>query len=183
MGHGKGKPQRNRVPYDVSGSGDPVLLISTGPIADSFLPLVSEPALARSLPLDPVPSATNACRHQRPCAGELRAARGRRGRAARPPRHPSRPCRRSLDGGGHRPPIGGRPARDRSHAGPAGTATGECAQRWGLLREGGTGARGVRCGRPRRGDGGVPQRRAAASTGKPAVSSSRSTSRAVWRRR
>jgi pimeloyl-ACP methyl ester carboxylesterase len=32
--------------YDVSGSGDPVLLISTGPIADSFLPLVSEPALA-----------------------------------------------------------------------------------------------------------------------------------------
>ena len=33
-------------PYDVSGSGDPVLLISTGPIADSFLPLVSEPALA-----------------------------------------------------------------------------------------------------------------------------------------
>ena len=33
-------------PYDVSGSGDPVLLISTGPIADSFLPLVSEQALA-----------------------------------------------------------------------------------------------------------------------------------------
>lgn len=32
--------------YDVTGSGDPVLLISTGPIADSFLPLVSEKALA-----------------------------------------------------------------------------------------------------------------------------------------
>ena len=32
--------------YDVTGSGDPVLLISTGPIADSFLPLVSEKVLA-----------------------------------------------------------------------------------------------------------------------------------------
>lgn len=32
--------------YEVSGSGDPVLLISTGPIADSFSPLVPERALA-----------------------------------------------------------------------------------------------------------------------------------------
>lgn len=32
--------------YDVTGSGEPVLLISTGPIADSFLPLVPEKALA-----------------------------------------------------------------------------------------------------------------------------------------
>jgi pimeloyl-ACP methyl ester carboxylesterase len=32
--------------YEVTGSGDPVLLISTGPIADSFLPLMSEKALA-----------------------------------------------------------------------------------------------------------------------------------------
>jgi pimeloyl-ACP methyl ester carboxylesterase len=32
--------------YEVTGSGDPVLLISTGPIADSFLPFVSEEALA-----------------------------------------------------------------------------------------------------------------------------------------
>src|SRR5688572_15759667 len=31
--------------YDVTGSGDPVLLISTGPIADSFLPLLSEKTL------------------------------------------------------------------------------------------------------------------------------------------
>jgi pimeloyl-ACP methyl ester carboxylesterase len=32
--------------YDMAGSGDPVLLISTGPIADSFSPLQSERALA-----------------------------------------------------------------------------------------------------------------------------------------
>ena len=32
--------------YDTTGSGDPVLLISTGPIADSFLPFVSQSALA-----------------------------------------------------------------------------------------------------------------------------------------
>jgi pimeloyl-ACP methyl ester carboxylesterase len=31
--------------YEVKGSGEPVLLISTGPIADSFLPLLSEKAL------------------------------------------------------------------------------------------------------------------------------------------
>src|SRR5688572_26042112 len=31
--------------YEVKGSGEPVLLISTGPIADSFLPLLSEEAL------------------------------------------------------------------------------------------------------------------------------------------
>jgi pimeloyl-ACP methyl ester carboxylesterase len=35
-----------RLMYDVRGSGEPVLLIATGPIADSFLPLLSEPALA-----------------------------------------------------------------------------------------------------------------------------------------
>lgn len=32
--------------YDITGSGDPVLMIGTGPIADSFLPFVSEKALA-----------------------------------------------------------------------------------------------------------------------------------------
>lgn len=32
--------------YEVKGAGEPVLLISTGPIADSFLPLLSEKALA-----------------------------------------------------------------------------------------------------------------------------------------
>lgn len=32
--------------YEVKGSGEPVLLISTGPFADSFLPLFSEDALA-----------------------------------------------------------------------------------------------------------------------------------------
>src|SRR5687767_15332930 len=32
--------------YAVKGSGEPVLLISTGPIADSFLPLFPEKALA-----------------------------------------------------------------------------------------------------------------------------------------
>jgi pimeloyl-ACP methyl ester carboxylesterase len=31
--------------YEVKGSGEPMLLISTGPIADSFLPFLSEPAL------------------------------------------------------------------------------------------------------------------------------------------
>ena len=34
--------------YEVKGSGEPVLLISTGPIADSFLPLLSEKALVES---------------------------------------------------------------------------------------------------------------------------------------
>ena len=33
--------------YEVTGSGEPVLLISTGPIADSFRPFVSEQPLAR----------------------------------------------------------------------------------------------------------------------------------------
>jgi pimeloyl-ACP methyl ester carboxylesterase len=33
--------------YDVQGWGEPVLLIGTGPIADSFLPLLSETALAK----------------------------------------------------------------------------------------------------------------------------------------
>lgn len=32
--------------YEVTGSGEPLLLISTGPIADSFLPFVAEKALA-----------------------------------------------------------------------------------------------------------------------------------------
>lgn len=32
--------------YEVTGSGEPVILIGTGPIADSFLPFVSEKALA-----------------------------------------------------------------------------------------------------------------------------------------
>src|SRR5687768_10640001 len=35
-----------RLEYDVRGSGEPVLLIATGPIADSFLTLLSEQALA-----------------------------------------------------------------------------------------------------------------------------------------
>lgn len=34
--------------YEASGSGEPVLLIGPGPIADSFLPLQQEPALAHS---------------------------------------------------------------------------------------------------------------------------------------
>ena len=34
--------------YEVRGTGEPVLLISTGPIADSFRPLVAEGALAES---------------------------------------------------------------------------------------------------------------------------------------
>ncbi len=32
--------------YDITGSGEPVLMIGTGPIADSFLPFMSEKALA-----------------------------------------------------------------------------------------------------------------------------------------
>lgn len=32
--------------YEITGTGEPVLLISTGPIADSFLPFSSEPVLA-----------------------------------------------------------------------------------------------------------------------------------------
>jgi pimeloyl-ACP methyl ester carboxylesterase len=32
--------------YDVNGSGEPVLLISTGPIADSFRPFLSEPVVS-----------------------------------------------------------------------------------------------------------------------------------------
>ena len=32
--------------YEVQGSGEPILFIGTGPIADSFLPLLSEKALA-----------------------------------------------------------------------------------------------------------------------------------------
>src|SRR4029450_12426462 len=41
------KANRNglQMDYEVKGSGEPVLLISTGPIADSFLPLLSEKAL------------------------------------------------------------------------------------------------------------------------------------------
>ena len=31
--------------YDIAGSGEPVLLIGTGPIADSFFPLMSQKAL------------------------------------------------------------------------------------------------------------------------------------------
>ena len=34
--------------YEVTGSGEPILLISTGPIADSFLPFFSEKALVES---------------------------------------------------------------------------------------------------------------------------------------
>src|SRR5688500_6045614 len=33
------------VEYDTTGSGDPVLLIGTGPIADSFLPFLSQKTL------------------------------------------------------------------------------------------------------------------------------------------
>ena len=143
--------------YDIAGSGEPVLLISTGPIADSFLPFVSEKALADRYRLITY--------HQRRMtasttarAGELRAACGRRRRAARPSRYPSRPCRRPLDGRGHRPPTGRRPSRHRSHTGPAGTAAGGCARRRGLLREGGTGSGGLRLGRSRGGDGAVSER-------------------------
>lgn len=42
----KVKIDGHELQYEVTGSGDPVLLISTGPIADSFFPFVSEKALA-----------------------------------------------------------------------------------------------------------------------------------------
>ena len=37
----KAKVNGVELEYEVTGSGEPVLLISTGPIADSFLPFVS----------------------------------------------------------------------------------------------------------------------------------------------
>ena len=40
----KAKVNGVEVAYEVTGSGEPVLLISTGPIADSFLPFLSEQA-------------------------------------------------------------------------------------------------------------------------------------------
>lgn len=42
----KAKVNGVELEYEVKGSGEPVLLISTGPIADSFLPFFSEKALA-----------------------------------------------------------------------------------------------------------------------------------------
>jgi pimeloyl-ACP methyl ester carboxylesterase len=41
----KAKINGGELDYDVEGSGEPVILISTGPIADSFLPFFSEKAL------------------------------------------------------------------------------------------------------------------------------------------
>ncbi len=41
----KAKVNGTELEYDVRGSGEPVLLISTGPIADSFSPLLTQKAL------------------------------------------------------------------------------------------------------------------------------------------
>jgi pimeloyl-ACP methyl ester carboxylesterase len=41
----KAKVNGIEMEYEVKGSGEPVLLISTGPIADSFLPFLSEKGL------------------------------------------------------------------------------------------------------------------------------------------
>ena len=104
--------------YEVKGSGEPVLLISTGPIADSFLPLFPEKALAgyrliryRQRGLDRSANGPAPVSFARAC-GRCRCA-------ARPSRRPSRACRRPLDGGCHRPSAGGRSSRHRSDAGPS----------------------------------------------------------------
>ena len=57
--------------YEVTGSGEPVLLISPV-LADGFLPLVSEPSLER-LPADPLPQARLGGQHPHRGPGDRRA--------------------------------------------------------------------------------------------------------------
>ena len=114
---------------------------------------------ARRLPLDPVPSAGPGRSSNGRGAGELRGACGRCRGAARPSRCPSRARRRPLDRGAHRPAAGRRSSRPRSDAGPSRAAAGGRAERGGFLREGRACPGGLRRGRPRGGDGAVPERR------------------------
>ena len=93
----KAKVNGVELEYEVQGTGEPVLLIGTGPIADSFLPFRSEPGAGRPLPLDHVPPAGPGRQHAQPAAGALRGARGRRRGAARPPGRPAGPRGRALD--------------------------------------------------------------------------------------
>ena len=44
----KAKVNGVELEYEVQGAGEPVLLIGTGPIADSFLPFLSEPGAGRA---------------------------------------------------------------------------------------------------------------------------------------
>ena len=60
--------------YEVRGAGEPVLLIDML-IADCFVPLLPEPALARRLPADPIPQAGLGWQHAHSTAGEHRRAR------------------------------------------------------------------------------------------------------------
>ena len=63
--------------YEVIGTGEPVLLISPV-LADGFLPLLAEPALADRYQLDPVSQARLGRKHAHPAAGEHRGPRRRR---------------------------------------------------------------------------------------------------------
>ena len=98
--------------YEVVGSGEPVLLISPV-LADGFLPLVSEPALADRYQLIRYHKRGWVGSTHTAAAGELRGPRRRRRRAARPPRCSARPRRRPLQRRGRRRPAGPRPSRDR----------------------------------------------------------------------
>src|SRR5688500_10084417 len=100
--------------YDMTGSGEPVLLISPV-VTDGFLPLVSERALAASYRL--------LTYHKRRCA-------------PRPPRCASRTHRRPLERRRGGAPACDRTPRDRSHARPAGTVAAVGAQCGGLPPEG-----------------------------------------------
>ena len=133
--------------YEVRGAGEPVLLIDML-IADCFVPLLPEPALARPLPADPIPQAGLGRQHAHSTAGEHRRARRRRRGVARAPRCAARshrgPFHRRVD----RSPTGPRPPREGAHAHSAGADAGVVASRRCVPESRRPGVRGIRKRRP-----------------------------------
>jgi hypothetical protein len=144
--------------YEVIGAGESVLLISPV-IADGFLSLVAEPAIADRYQLIRYHKRGWVGSTHTPPAGQHRRPRRRRRGAARPSRRAARPHRRPLQRRGGRRAAGTRPSRVRAHGHAAGAVAVLRAQRRGLPHAGPARARGVRGRRPRRCAGDVHERR------------------------
>ncbi len=159
--------------YEVTGSGEPVLLVSPV-LADGFLPLVAEPSLHDRYQLIRY--------HKRGWVGSTHSQTpvsvGDHAKdaaaLARTPRSSPRPRRRAFQRSSRRGPAGPRRTRPRGHPDPAGTLALLGAQRRGVPRERRPRVRCIRAGPARRGRRDVPERGERARLGD--LSSASSTS-------
>ena len=134
--------------YEVRGAGEPVLLIDML-IADCFVPLLPEPALADGYQLIRYHKrGWVGSTHTPPPVSIGRARRRRRG-VARAPRCAARSHRGPLHRRVDRSPTGPRPPREGAHAHAAGADAGVVAPRRCVPESRRPGVRGIRKRRPR----------------------------------